>query len=114
MGGEAAAALSQEGPAATEDFARTELRGLLGARAAEQVTGAVVADWAADPLHLGAYTYAQPGHAGARAALGAPLADGRLVLAGEAVATDGLAGTVGGAFESGTAAARTVLKAIAA
>jgi len=40
--------------------------------------------------------------------LGVPLADGRLVFAGEAVCTDGLAGTVGGAFLSGERAAGLV------
>ncbi len=113
VGGGAAATLSRAGRAATEDFARAELRALLGSRAAAGIAGAVVADWAADPWHRGAYAYARPGHAGARAALAVPLAGGRLAFAGEAVATDGLAGTVGGAFASGERAAETALAALA-
>jgi monoamine oxidase len=109
VGGSTAEALSAAGPKATEAFARQQLRAMLGARADAALGAAVVADWAADRWNRGAYAYAMPGHAGARAALAAPLADGRLQFAGEAVATDGLAGTVGGAFESGQRAAASVL-----
>jgi monoamine oxidase len=109
VGGSTAEALSIAGPKATEAFARQQLRAMLGARADAALGAAVVADWAADPWNRGAYAYATPGHAGARAALAAPLAEGRMQFAGEAVATDGLAGTVGGAFESGQRAAALVL-----
>jgi monoamine oxidase len=89
------------------DFARSELRRRFGARAdavfADQ--GAVVTGWGADSFVRGAYAYARPGQAGARAQLAEPLADGHLLFAGEAC-HDGLAGTVGGAYLSGTAAAR--------
>ena len=109
VGGSAAEALSVEGPQAIEAFARAQLRSLLGEAAATAFGGAIVADWAADPWHRGAYAYALPGHAGARTALAAPLADGALLFAGEAMAPDGLAGTVGGAFLSGQSAARAIL-----
>ncbi len=69
--------------------------------------------WDADPWIRGAYAYALPGHAGARAALAEPLLDGRLIFAGEAC-HDGLAGTVGGAWLSGESAASAILQAIAA
>jgi monoamine oxidase len=69
----------------------------------------VVTGWAADPFYRGAYAYARPGCAGARAVLGTPLADGRLIFAGEATRTDGLAGTVGGAFLAGEEAALAML-----
>ncbi len=39
-------------------------------------------------------------------------ADGRVVLAGEACRTDGLAGTVGGAMRDGERAAQAVLDAL--
>ncbi len=104
IGGSPAAALERAGD--TEDFVRGQLQALWGARAAAAFRpGAVVTRWLSDPLALGSYAYARPGCSGARAALGAPLAGGRLVFAGEAVRTDGLAGTVGGAFLAGEAAA---------
>jgi monoamine oxidase len=65
--------------------------------------------WGTDPAFLGAYAYAIPGAAGARAVLAAPLWDGRLVFAGEACDTDGLAGTVAGAYFSGARAADSVM-----
>ncbi len=112
VGGSAAATLAREGAAATEAFARNQLRAMLGTRADQAVGAAVIADWAADPWHRGAYAYALPSHADARTALAEPLAGGRLRLAGEAVATDGLAGTVGGAYASGRAAAMAILASL--
>ena len=107
MGGSAAAGLDHA--SAAEDFARSQWRGLFGARADAAFTrDAVVTRWASDPLALGSYAYARPGQAGARAILATPLADGRLVFAGEATRTDGLAGTVGGAYLSGVQAAEAV------
>ncbi len=53
----------------------------------------------------GAYAYAVPGSADARARLGEPLADGHLLFAGEACNTP-YAGTLGGAWLSGQAAAK--------
>lgn len=108
VGGPAAWELSLEGPAALEAFARRNLRDLLGSRADAAVGAAFVADWATDPWHRGAYAYARPGHAGARAALAAPIDGGILVLAGEACRTDGMAGTVGGAYLDGVRAAGEV------
>ena len=107
IGGPPAWDLARAGEAATIDFARTRLREMLGADAERHVTGATVSAWGTDPNFLGAYAYARPGSAGARAVLGAPLAGGRLTLAGEAVRTDGLAGTVGGAWLAGVEAARS-------
>jgi len=56
------------------------------------------------PFVLGAYSYVRPGDAGARVALGRPLADGHLLFAGEACHS-GMAGTVAGAWISGQDAA---------
>jgi monoamine oxidase len=83
---------------------RDALKGLVGDGAASR--------WGSDPLFLGSYAYARPGHAGARAALGTPFADGRLVLAGEASCQDGLAGTVGGAIQEGARAAHAIMAAL--
>ncbi len=103
-GGSHAAALEQDG--GLEGFARGQLRSLFGSRADTALrAGAVTTGWARDEWTLGSYAYARPGCAGARATLGMPLAGGRLVFAGEAVRTDGLAGTVGGAFLAGVEAA---------
>ena len=66
-------------------------------------------DWGINPLFLGAYAYARPGHATARLALAQPLWDGRLLYAGEATAPDGLCGTVGGAYLAGLAAAERLI-----
>ena len=104
LGGSHAAAAERCGE--TEAIVREQLRALFGARAdAAFRGGAVVTGWMGDKLALGSYCYARPGCAGARATLGLPLAGGRLSFAGEAVRTDGLAGTVGGAFLAGEAAA---------
>ena len=103
-GGSHAAALERED--GLEAFARGQLRALFGTRADTALrAGAVTTGWAGDEWTLGSYAYARPGRAGARAALGMPLAAGRLIFAGEATRTDGLAGTVGGAFLAGMEAA---------
>ena len=109
IGGSPAWELSRLGEAATADFALAELRRLLGARAVTLFAGGarLVTRWDADPWARGAYAYVPPGQAAARTAMAEPLAEGRLVFAGEAY-HDGLAGTVGGAWLSGEAAARLV------
>ena len=112
MGGSAAAELDSEGGAEVLDHARNQVRHVFGGDAMRAFRPeAVVTRWASDPLALGSYAYALPNGAGARAVLGTPLAGGRLVFAGEAVRTDGLAGTVGGAFLAGQDAAASVLAA---
>jgi monoamine oxidase len=111
VGGTAAWALSRAGIAATEAFAREEARRLLGADIAQGLGGAVVTSWGADPAFLGAYAYARPGFAEARAAMEQPA--GNLLFAGEAWCTDGLAGTVGGAYVSGERAATAARRLLA-
>jgi monoamine oxidase len=106
VGGPVAWDLAREGEAAGEAFARAHWAGLMGADMARRLGAARLSGWADDPCHRGAYAYAKPGQAGARAVLGTPLAGGRLVFAGEAVCVDGLAGTVGGAWLSGRRAAK--------
>ena len=114
IGGPAAWALAAEGAAATAAFARGQVATLLGADALRALGPALVTSWATDPFHLGSYAYACIGHAGARATLGTPVGDGRLVFAGEAVRSDGLAGTIGGAWASGVAAALGMIEALRA
>jgi monoamine oxidase len=111
IGGPLAAQLERQGPAAAEALVRAEIAARLGARASHAFRpGAVVSAWRSDPWSRGVYSHARVGAATARAILSAPLADGRLCLAGEAC-HDGLAGTVGGAWLSGVAAARHALAA---
>nr|WP_305123357.1 FAD-dependent oxidoreductase [Roseomonas sp. GC11] len=114
LGGEAAWALSAEGPAALAAHARAELRRAYGARAdrallpADEEGAWLASDWGRDPFARGAYSHARPGRASARGVLGAPLAGGRLCFAGEACHPR-LAATLAGAWESGAAAARAAL-----
>lgn len=114
VGGPAAWELTRAGPAVTEDFARTELRRVLGAGADRALGPPVITNWGTDPAHFGAYAYARPGRFGARATLAQPLGGGRLIFAGEATRSDGLAGTVGGAWLAGRDAARAASRMLAA
>jgi monoamine oxidase len=106
IGGPAAWELARSGEAAAVDFALGQLRSVLGARVDRVFAGGshLVTHWDADPLVRGAYSFVRPGDAGARAALGRPLAGGRLVFAGEACHS-GMTGTVAGAWLSGQYAA---------
>jgi len=85
---------------------RAELRRSFGSRADALFADAptLVTQWGSDPLVRGAYAYATPGNADARARLAEPLADGHLLFAGEACHV-GYAGTLAGAWLSGEAAA---------
>jgi monoamine oxidase len=110
VGGDAAWAVAPD-PRAALDLARSEWRAMFGAKAdGIFAAGGFATDWGTDPHHLGAYSYARPGGAGARAALAQPIGGGRLLFAGEACRTDGMAGTVGGAVLDGRRAATLVLE----
>jgi monoamine oxidase len=113
VGGPHAAALDAAGPAALHDAVMAEIVRCFGAEARRAFRpGAVTTTWLRDPWTRGLYTHAKPGAAGARAILARPLTEGRLCFAGEACHPT-LAGTVGGAWLSGEAAAATVRRAIA-
>ena len=64
------------------------------------LANAWVHDWQSDPFAHGAYSYVCVHGAQARHTLAVPLAT-TLFFAGEATATDGEAGTVAGALQSG-------------
>jgi monoamine oxidase len=68
-------------------------------------------DWQRDPYARGAYAYVKVGGATARKSLAAPLKS-TLYFAGEASDYEGEAGTVAGALQSGTRAARALLEAL--
>jgi monoamine oxidase len=88
-------------------FIRDEIAILLGPTARNNFApDGLMTSWGTDPAFRGAYAYATPGNADARKTLATPLWDGRLIFAGEACATDGMAGTVAGAHASGVNAAR--------
>ncbi len=95
--------------AAAEEFARAELRRMLGGAARLEAPG-LVTGWGADPNFLGAYAFARPGDAGQRGALAAAFPGERMLFAGEASRMDGLAGTVGGAYLSGREAAERLMQ----
>ena len=112
IGGDAARALSRAGARAAQDFALAEINRMLGSTAAALFADeAIVTGWGRDPLIGGVYSNARPGAADARRTLATPLADGRLVFAGEACHV-GFAGTVAGAWLSGVSAARHVAAAL--
>lgn len=68
-----------------------------------------VQDWQADPFARGGYSYVTVGGQGARELLRQPL-ESTLFFAGEATNTEGEAGTVGGALQSGMRAARELMR----
>ncbi len=113
VGGDLGRTLEREGPAAMAAFAGDELARMYGGRgrAAIDPHRAVASAWVADPWSRGAYSYARPGAALARRVLAAPLAGGRLAFAGEHCHPT-LAGTLGGAWETGREAARRVASAL--
>ncbi|MDO9502483.1 NAD(P)/FAD-dependent oxidoreductase [Falsiroseomonas sp.] len=112
VGGDAAAALEAEGDAALEAFMRAEVARRFGHQAARALAPKpIVTNWLRDPMARGVYSYARPGRAAARGLLAQPLAGGRLCLAGEACDAR-LAGTVGGAWQSGMVAAEAALAAL--
>ncbi len=108
VGGRAAWALAGR-PDEAASFMLDDLAATLGHDVRRHLVPGLATRWGEDACFLGAYAYATPGNAGARAVLGAPLWDGRLMFAGEACATDGLAGTVAGAYLSGRHAAQAML-----
>ncbi len=111
VGGRAAWALAGR-PAEAGAFMRAELAATFGHDVGRLFGPACLAtEWGENALFRGAYAYATPGQAGARAVLARPLWEGRLAFAGEATAPDGLAGTVAGAYRAGLAAAGALLDA---
>jgi monoamine oxidase len=68
-----------------------------------------VADWQADPLARGAYSYVTVGNPAAPKKLAEPI-DATLFFAGEATASDGIGGTVDAALASGRRAADEILR----
>lgn len=110
IGGSLAWELSRAGRQATEAHVRGEFTRVFGTVAAAALGPPIITDWGGDPYFLGSYSHAIPGAQAARRALAEPLADGRLIFAGEACHPR-FAATVAGAWLSGEAAARACLAA---
>lgn len=110
IGGRAAWKLAAQGDGAAGAFALAALRNIFGARVDRlfDPEPALVTHWEREPWIRGAYCYARPGHADARAVLAQPLAGGRLLFAGEA-SHQSLAGTLGGAWLAGVTAAQAIV-----
>ena len=99
--------------AATPEIVRqamTSLASIFGTRTGIEgrLAAAWVHHWQRDPFARGAYSYVAVGGHGARRALAEPLRD-TLFFAGEATDYEGEHGTVAGALQSGTRAARQVV-----
>lgn len=110
VGGDFAWEMSRAGDKALIDFAQQRLGELFGCGMQKAASKAMVTPWATDPLTLGAYSAARPGHFKAREVLRTPI-DERIYFAGEATATSGWFATCHGAFRAGIDAARSASKA---
>jgi monoamine oxidase len=113
-GGPLAQELSALPPDARRGRALESLQRLFGvSRSAveEQLEDELLHDWQADPYARGGYAVTQVGGLGAARVLAQPVAD-TLFFAGEHTHTEGQAGTVHGALETGERAARACLEAL--
>jgi monoamine oxidase len=114
-GGPLAQELSTLPPDAQRGRALDSLQHLFGVPRAmleEQLEDEALHDWQADPYARGGYAVAQVGGLGAARVLAQPVAD-TLFFAGEHTHTEGQAGTVHGALETGERAARSCLEVLA-
>ena len=107
IGGSLAWELSRAGATAAEAHARAEFARVFGTEAAQALGAPIITDWGNDPAFFGSYSHAIPGGQAARHVLAEPLADGRLIFAGEACHPR-FAATVAGAWLSGEGAAARV------
>lgn len=109
-GGPRAARMSKATKSEVIEHAFASFVSLFGKRMdlAGSVAGAWVHDWLHDPYARGAYSHVLVGGDDAVESLARPVA-GTLFFAGEAADTGGEAGTVAGALQSGTRAAREAL-----
>lgn len=106
-GGETARTLEREGPDAFAAFAIEELSAVFGHGVKRHLRLVSATGWSTDQWARGAYSYARPGRADARAVLAAPV-EGRLFFAGEACSIRNPA-SCHGAWETGLAAADAVM-----
>ena len=110
FGGEGAAAVEESGAAAGYDFAIGQLVALFGSDVRSGLRPLAASAWSRTPHIGGAYSYASPGHASARATLARSF-DDRVYFAGEATSATDFS-TAHGAYDSGGRAAAAVIAAL--
>ena len=114
-GGPAAQRLANRPPRVIVDDALASLARITGvarARLTKMLVASHVADWQADDLARGAYSYVTVGNLDAPKKLAKPV-ESTLFFAGEATASGGVGGTVDAALGSGRRAADEVGRALA-
>lgn len=107
IGGQKAASMALVSPDCEVAEAVAELAAIFGQEVHEALTGAQVTRWCQNPLTMGSYSSAKPGHQVARKELCRP--EPGLILAGEAC-HEKWAGTLTGAYLSGRRAASDALE----
>ena len=103
--------LEKQGPAAMRDYAEKSLATVFGSSIIDRITDVITTAWHSEPLTLGAYSYAEPGHSTARELLCDTVAD-TVFFAGEAASVSHY-GTCHGAFISGQQTAQRLVKSFA-
>jgi monoamine oxidase len=103
-GGPLARELEQAGAEAMTAFACDQLVSMFGGEVRRALRASATTAWGRDPWIRGGYSVCRPGHAHHRERLLQPV-EARIWLAGEACSLSAF-GTVGGAHDSGVAAAR--------
>jgi monoamine oxidase len=110
LGADGACVIEEEGPAAGFAFAVEQLANLFGAGIRERLRPLVASHWGRMQRIGGAYSYALPTHAAARAVLARPF-EQRVFFAGEATSAGDFS-TAHGAHDSGVRAADEILAAL--
>src|SRR5689334_11047174 len=110
FGGSLARDLEAEGGDAFARLAIDQVAAHLGAGIRKRLKPLFGSSWGRDPFAFGAYSYARPGDAGARAVLAETL-DDRLFFAGEACSVNDYS-TAHGAYRTGEMAAEAILTAM--
>jgi len=110
FGGERARLLREQGLAAGFDYAIEQLCRLFGPDIRSRLRPLAASAWSGTSRVGGAYSYALPGHVGARKNLAQPF-DGRVFFAGEATNSNDFS-TAHGAHDSGVRAADEAITAL--
>ncbi len=111
FGGATAEELEAAGAQAAADACIGWMADALGSSWRARLRPLAVTEWSVDPCARGAYSHALPGRTHDRARLAAPVDGGRLAFAGEACSRTAYS-SAHGAYETGWAAAGTVLAAL--
>jgi len=112
FGGDGAAMVEEDGPAAGFAYAIDQLASLFGSGVRQSLRPLIASGWSRMTFVGGAYSHALPGHAAARNELARPF-EQRLFFAGEATHRHDFS-TAHGAYDSGLRAAEEAIDALAA